>query len=147
MLKHIKLLFISFILLQLFGCPAAIIGGGAIGIDTAADRRTPGIITEDTTIELKAFGAIQNIKEEVSTVDAIASISSRAEDTLITSNVKARLFKENKVSPFHVKVITENKVVYLMGILNEKEAKEAEDIAKNTSKVTKVVKLFEYINK
>jgi osmotically-inducible protein OsmY len=80
-------------------------------------------------------------------VDSIASISSRAEDTLITSNVKARLFKENKVSPFHVKVITENKVVYLMGILNEKEAKEAEDIAKNTSKVTKVVKLFEYINK
>ena len=189
MLKHIKLLFISFILLQLFGCPAAISGGGAVGIDTAADRRTPGIITEDTTIELKAFGAIQNFKEEVSssvvsynghvlilgqvqnqevkakienkvkeitnvksvtnelTVGPIASISARAEDTLITSNVKARLFKENKVSPFHVKVITENKIVYLMGILTEKEAKEAEDIAKNTSKVTKVVKLFEYINK
>jgi osmotically-inducible protein OsmY len=34
-----------------------------------------------------------------------------------------------------------------MGILTEKEAKEAEDIAKNTNKVTKVVKLFEYINK
>jgi osmotically-inducible protein OsmY len=189
MLKYIKLLFISFILLQLFGCPAAIIGGGAIGIDTAADRRTPGMIAEDTTIELKAFGAIQNIREEVSssvisynghvlivgqvqnqdiktkienkvkeitnvksvynelTIDPITSISSRAEDALITSNVKARLFKENKVSPFHVKVVTENKIVYLMGILNDKEAKEAEDIAKNTSKVAKVIKLFEYINK
>jgi len=61
MLKHIKLLFISFILLQLMGCPAAIIGGGAIGIDTAADRRTPGIITEDTTIELKAFARLKKL--------------------------------------------------------------------------------------
>lgn len=189
MLKHAKLLFISLIILQLLGCPAAIIGGGVIGIDTAVDRRTPGIITEDTTIELKAFGAIQNFKEEVSssvvsynghvlivgqvqnqevktnienkvkeianvksvinelTVSPIASMSARAEDTLITSNVKARLFSENKVSPFHVKVITENKIVYLMGILTEKEAKEAEDIAKNSKKVAKVVKLFEYINK
>ncbi len=46
MLKHIKLFFISFVLLQLLGCPAAIIGGGAIGIDTVADRRTPGVILE-----------------------------------------------------------------------------------------------------
>ena len=188
MLKHTKLLFIAFILLQLLGCAAAIIGGGAIGIDTVADRRTPGMIAEDTTIELKAFSAIQNFEEEISssvvsynghililgqvqnqeiktkienkvkeitnvksvtnelTVSPIATISSRAEDTLITSNVKARFFKENKVSAFHVKVITENKIVYLMGILTEKEAKDAEDIAKNSNKVTKVIKLFEYIN-
>ena len=58
MLKHIKLIFVSFILLQLFGCPAAIIGGGAVGIDTVADRRTPGVILEDSNIELKAFAGI-----------------------------------------------------------------------------------------
>ena len=52
MLKHLKLFFISFVLLQLLGCPAAIIGGGAIGIDTIADRRTPGVILEDSNIEL-----------------------------------------------------------------------------------------------
>jgi len=70
-------------------------------------------------------------------------MSGRAQDTLITSNVKARLFKENKVSPFFVKVVTENKNVYLMGILTENEAKEAEAIAKNTSQVNQVIKLFE----
>jgi osmotically-inducible protein OsmY len=187
MLKFIKLLFVSFVLLQLCGCPAAIIGGGALGIDTIADRRSPGIIAEDSNIELKAFAAIQHFKEQVNssvisyngnvlivgqvqnqevkskiesqikemanvksvinelTVGPASSISSRAEDTLITSNVKARFFKENKVSPFYVKVVTENKVVYLMGILTEKEAKEAEEITKNTSKVSKVVKLFEYL--
>jgi osmotically-inducible protein OsmY len=59
--------------------------------------------------------------------------------------VKARFFRENKVSPFFVKVVTENKTVYLMGILTEEEAKEAETITKNTSQVDKVVKLFEII--
>ena len=160
MLKHIKLFFISFVLLQLFGCPAAIIGGGAIGIDTLADRRTPGIILEDSNIELKAFAGIQKLKGDIHTnvtsynahvlvlgqvpseeikstitdqikalanvksvmneltIEPVNSLSARAEDTLITSSVRARFFKENKVSPFFVKVVTENKVVYLMGILN-----------------------------
>ena len=187
MLKYIKLLFVSFILLQLFGCPAAIIGGGAVGIDTVADRRTPGVILEDSNIELKAFANIQKLKGDIHTnvtsynghilvlgqvpneeikstitdqikalanvksvmneltIGPVNSLSARAEDTLITSNVKARFFRENKVSPFFVKVVTENKAVYLMGILNEKEAKEAEEIAKNTNKVTKVIKVFEYL--
>jgi osmotically-inducible protein OsmY len=187
MLKHLKLFFISFVLLQLLGCPAAIIGGGAIGIDTMADRRTPGVILEDSNIELKAFANIQKLKGDIHTnvtsynghilvlgqvpseeikstitdqikalanvksvlneltIGPVNSLSARAEDTLITSNVKARFFRENKVSPFFVKVVTENKAVYLMGILNEKEAKEAEEIAKNTNKVTKVIKVFEYL--
>ncbi|MEY3933328.1 MAG: hypothetical protein RL426_974, partial [Pseudomonadota bacterium] len=179
--------FISFVLLQLLGCPAAIIGGGAIGIDTMADRRTPGVILEDSNIQLKAFNSIQKLKGDIHTnvtsynghvlvlgqvpseeikstitdqikalanvksvmndltIGPVNSLSERAEDTLITSNVKARFFKENKVSPFYVKVVTENKVVYLLGILNEKEAKEAEEIAQNTNRVIKVVKVFEYI--
>jgi osmotically-inducible protein OsmY len=95
---------------------------------------------------VKEITNVKSVTNEL-TLDPIASISARAEDALITSSVKARFFKENKVSPFHVKVITENKVVYLMGILTEKEAEEAENIAKNTNKVTKVVKLFEYIKK
>jgi osmotically-inducible protein OsmY len=44
-----------------------------------------------------------------------------------------------------VKVVTENKIVYLMGILNEEEAHEAERIARSASQVVKVVKLFEII--
>jgi osmotically-inducible protein OsmY len=169
------------------GCPAAIIGGGAIAIDTTADRRTHGIILEDSNIELKAFTLIQKIEGDIhtnvtsynghvlvvgqvpnktirnqidSSIKSIAnvksitneltigpasSIANRAQDALITSNVKARFFKENKVSPFFVKIVTENKTVYLMGILTDEEAKEAETIAKNTSQVNKVVKLFEII--
>ena len=171
--------------LTLSGCPAAIIGSGAVAIDTTADRRTHGIILEDSNIELKSFTLIQKIEGDIHTnvtsynghvlivgqvpseaikskintsikeianvksltneltIGPVSSLSTRAQDTLITSNVKARFFKENKVPPFYVKVVTENKIVYLMGILTEEESREAETIARNTSQVTKVVKLFE----
>ena len=183
-----RYLLVFFALLFLTGCPAAIIGSGAVAIDTTADRRTHGIILEDSNIEFKAFSLIQKIECDMHTnvtsynghvlivgqvptelvkikigksIQSLAnvksitneltigpaiSISGRAQDTLITSNVKARFFKENKVSPFFVKVVTENKIVYLMGLLTEHEAREAEAIAKNTSQVNKVVKLFEIIS-
>jgi osmotically-inducible protein OsmY len=93
---------------------------------------------------IRALPNVKSLCDEL-TIGPVASLSVKAQDTLITSNVKARFFKENKVSPFYVKIVTENKVVYLMGILNKEEAKEAETIAKNTSQVSKVVTLFEVI--
>ena len=184
-----RYLLVFFAFLFLTGCPAAIIGSGAVAIDTTADRRTPGIILEDSNIEFKAFSLIQKIEGDMHTnvtsynghvlivgqvptelvkikieksIQSLAnvksitneltigpalSISGRAQDALITSNVKARFFKENKVSPFFVKVVTENKIVYLMGLLNEHEARDAEEIAKNTSQVNKVIKLYEIISR
>tara|TARA_B100000787_G_C16053348_1_gene232261 strand:- start:85 stop:678 length:594 start_codon:yes stop_codon:yes gene_type:complete len=73
------------------------------------------------------------------------SIKQKAKDTITTSNVKTRLFLEvkNQVHPLHVKIMTENDTVYLLGIVNEKEADEAIKIAKSSKGVTLVVPLFE----
>jgi osmotically-inducible protein OsmY len=46
----------------------------------------------------------------------------------------------------HVKVVTEDSVVYLLGLVNQEEARSAVDIARSTSGVRKVVKVFEYLN-
>jgi osmotically-inducible protein OsmY len=43
-------------------------------------------------------------------------------------------------------VVTENSVVYLMGYVTQKEADDAAAIASNTSGVTSVIKVFEYIH-
>jgi osmotically-inducible protein OsmY len=51
---------------------------------------------------------------------------------------------ENKFPANYVKVVTENSVVYLIGIVTQAEADAAAEIARNTSGVTKVVKVFEY---
>jgi osmotically-inducible protein OsmY len=45
-----------------------------------------------------------------------------------------------------VKVITEAGTVYLMGLVTHAEGKEAIDIARNTSGVSRVVAEFEYID-
>jgi osmotically-inducible protein OsmY len=73
-----------------------------------------------------------------------SSTTSRSNDTLITAKVKTRLVDANKFNPFHVKVVTEAAVVYLLGIVTEQEAADAVEIARTTAGVRKVVKMFEY---
>lgn len=73
-----------------------------------------------------------------------SSTTSRSNDTLITANVKTRLIDAGKANPFHVKVVTEAAVVYLLGLVTEAEAEGSVEIARTTSGVRKVVKIFEY---
>ena len=92
---------------------------------------------------LKETDNVRNVTNELANA-APTSIGSRSNDTLITSKVKSRFIEARKFQPNWVKVVTENKVVYLMGIVNHKEAADAADIAATTSGVEKVVKVFEY---
>ncbi len=75
-----------------------------------------------------------------------SSIGSRSNDTYITSKIKGKFVTENKFPANYVKVVTENGVVYLFGLVNQAEADAAVEIARNTDGVSKVVKLFELIN-
>jgi len=86
---------------------------------------------------------VRNVTNELVIAEP-TSFGSRSNDTLITTKVKSRFIEARKFQPNWVKVVTENKVVYLMGIVNHKEAADAADIAAYTSGVDKVVKVFEY---
>jgi osmotically-inducible protein OsmY len=79
-------------------------------------------------------------------VAGVTSFTARSNDALITSKVKGRFLDSNRFNPLHVKVVTENGVVYLMGVVRKQEAADATEIARTTSGVQKVVRLFEYIN-
>ena len=78
-------------------------------------------------------------------VGSVTDIGSRSNDTLITSKVKTRFVEANKFQINFVKVVTENGVVYLMGIVRREEGDAAAEIARTTSGVQRVVKVFEYI--
>ncbi|MEO8738754.1 MAG: BON domain-containing protein [Casimicrobiaceae bacterium] len=78
-------------------------------------------------------------------VGPATDIGSRSNDTLITSKVKTRFVEANKFQINFVKVVTENGVVYLMGIVRREEGDAAAEIARTTSGVQRVVKVFEYI--
>lgn len=78
-------------------------------------------------------------------VAGLSSLSSRGNDSYITSKVKARFIDAHKFSANHVKVTTEAGVVYLMGLVTNSEADDASDIARTTGGVMKVVRVFEYL--
>jgi len=83
------------------------------------------------------------------TIAAPNSMMTRSSDSLITAKVKTKLFSikgyEN-FDPTRVKVVTENGIVYLMGILNHSEADAVTDAARQVGGVQKIVKLFEYLD-
>lgn len=74
-----------------------------------------------------------------------SSLSSRSNDSLITSNVKVRFVSDKRFSANSVKVVTENGTVYLMGIVNHAEAQAAAEVASGSKGVSRVVELFEYV--
>jgi osmotically-inducible protein OsmY len=88
---------------------------------------------------------VLNVLNEIA-VGPVSSFASRSNDALITSKVKGRFMDGGKFQINHVKVITEDSVVYLLGIVNTDEAGSAVDIARSTKGVRKVVKVFEYMN-
>jgi osmotically-inducible protein OsmY len=93
---------------------------------------------------VKEITNTRSVTNEI-TVGPKSSIGSRSNDTYLTSKVKTKFITENKFSANHVKVVTENSVVYLLGIVTKAEGDAAADIASNTDGVAKVVKVFEYM--
>ena len=92
---------------------------------------------------VQGIGNVRSVTNDLQ-LGAPSSLGARANDSLITGRVKTRLLDASKVNPLHVKVVTENGVVYLMGIVTEQEANDAVEVARTTGGVIKVVKVFEY---
>jgi osmotically-inducible protein OsmY len=76
-------------------------------------------------------------------IGPLSDLSSRANDSFITSKVKTR-FIDSNFSPTHVKVVTERGIVYLMGLVKRAEGEQASEIASRTSGVKRVIRIFEY---
>ena len=105
--------------------------------------------TEEMKKEIERWvRAVPNVKEVLSEIQVAgaSSLAARGNDSLITSNVKARMVNNGKFSPSHVKVLTEANVVYLMGLVTPAEGEAAADVARTTQGVSRVVKVFEYVS-
>jgi osmotically-inducible protein OsmY len=111
------------------------------------------LLTGETTTEVlkqevgKLAAGATGVREVVNdiTIGPLAPLSSRSNDAYLTSVVKTRFVGEQKFNPLHVKVVTENGTVYLLGLVTRKEAEDATNIARHVSGVKRVVRVFEYI--
>jgi len=72
-----------------------------------------------------------------------ASLGTRSQDSWITTQIKTKLIGNKDINAGRIKVITEEGVVYLMGITTPEEEMIATNIARETSGVERVVQIFE----
>lgn len=99
--------------------------------------------------EIKAMAdridGVRKVYNEIK-VSEPTSYGTRTNDTWITSKVRTMLVAEKNFDSSHIKVITENSQVYLMGLVTKDEGELAVEIARNVSGVTRVIRAFEYVN-
>ena len=94
--------------------------------------------------EVRKIEGVKDVYNELG-IGPATPLSSRSNDSFITSKVKARLVDSNQISANHIKVLTERGIVYLMGIVNERESKVAIAVARTTAGVVKVVNVLEVV--
>lgn len=89
---------------------------------------------------------VRRVHNEV-TIASPSAFGSRSSDTWITTKVKTSLFNVKGIDhfdPTRVKVVTENGVVFLMGLLTREEESAVVATASRVGGVQKIIKVFEY---
>ncbi len=90
---------------------------------------------------------IANVREVINeiSIGPVATATTYAKDSILTTKVKASLIDENSINANAIKVKTESNVVFLMGIVTERESDLAADIASRVVGTLRVVKAFEIV--
>ncbi|MCC7515919.1 MAG: BON domain-containing protein [Pseudomonadales bacterium] len=88
---------------------------------------------------------VRQVQNEL-TVGRNITFGARSYDSWLTTKVKTKYAFNNDVNGQRVKVVTENKVIYLMGLMKRREADLAASSAQTTSGARRIVKAFEYID-
>ena len=96
----------------------------------------------------RLVSSIENVKNSLNeiVVGLPPSIRTYGSDTILTTRVKASMLEAKDLQAQVIKVYTESSTVFLMGIVTEREANRAADIASRVSGVRRVVRAFETIS-
>ena len=79
------------------------------------------------------------------TVGYPLNLTQRAQDSLLTGEMRSRMLNKKGLESGSIRVVTENAVVYLMGVVTHEQADLAVMVARQVNGVRKVIKIFRYI--
>lgn len=90
--------------------------------------------------------SVDDVKRVYNQLEVASNLSlvQQSDDALITSKVKSMMLAKQNLHSTQIKVVTENGVVYLMGIVTRRQAALAASTASHITGVNKVVEVFEY---
>lgn len=106
----------------------------------AASERDKALVGE----AVRQTPNVQAVFNEVGIANS-PSLKERTEDSLLTGKVKTGLVSAKDVPANSIKVVTERGTVYLLGLVSQGEADRATNIARTTTGVQRVVRLFEIL--
>lgn len=86
---------------------------------------------------------VKRIYNEVTIGPPISAVE-QTHDAWITTKVKSAMLAVKGLKSSQIKIVTENHIVYLMGIVTRKQANLTAEAASKILGVDKVVKIFEY---
>ena len=100
---------------------------------------------QDKQLVEQVVSRVENVNSVVNELAELgnASLTQRSSDVLVTGRVKAGLVDAKDLVSSAFKVVTERGTVYLLGRVTQREADRATEIARSTSGVQKVVRVFE----
>lgn len=91
---------------------------------------------------VKDINGVKKIHNQIK-LGTPASLSTKTQDAWITAKVKSDLLTDEQIKGHNVKVVTENGIVYLMGLVDSQEANSAATLAANINGVERVIKVFD----
>ena len=96
----------------------------------------------------QAASSVQRVKRVHNELQVIqpSSALARSNDSWLTTKIKAQMLADASVPGSRIKVITENGIVYLLGLVSRAEGNRATTVVQGVSGVQRIVKLFEYID-
>jgi osmotically-inducible protein OsmY len=105
---------------------------------------TPTAAMRDHAVDIaRHMDKVRKVYNEIAVTEP-TTMKSRSTDTWITAQTKAKLLGNKAVNAANVKVVTENRTVYLLGLVSHAEANAATGTARFVDGVARVVALFEY---
>ena len=98
-----------------------------------------------TRVARNSSSRIKDLHNELEIMGGINFLA-RSNDAWLSTKLKTLMLADPVVAGLRTKVITENGVVYLMGLVTQDEAEWTVDLVSGSGGVTRVVRAFEYID-
>ncbi|MDA0958795.1 MAG: BON domain-containing protein, partial [Proteobacteria bacterium] len=96
----------------------------------------------------KIAGQLRHVAKVHNEIEVAGPTSTlvRTNDALLKGKIKVKMTTNGSTDAGRIKVVVENGVVYLMGLLTRDEAKAAVTLTQEVFGVQKIVQAFEYLN-
>lgn len=102
---------------------------------------------QDKALAERAVASVDNVLRVINELNVmpVVPLSQRSEDIVITTKIRAQILDAKDLVSNAFKITTNRGVVYIMGVVTDREAARVTDIARSTQGVKQVVNMVDLI--